>query len=666
MKRLRKHNVSNRTPILCALLLFVTGIANLIIRNFQVCIVELVFSVIMTVLHFVFEKKKARELKEILSIVTAETGNMANEVLSRFPLPMIVSGIEGDIMWYNDMASVLLGRTDLYSASLPKLLPELKWTELLKSTDGINVDIVHNERHYKVLGNIIKRNDDVLNGENYSLLLYFDDYTDEVLIKNSYENEKIDVAIITIDNYDDVFQTMDDAMGQNALIEINSIVSKWVAESNGLLKKTDSDKYLVFFEHQYLDDYIKNKFDILEKVREIGEEIKHSITISIGIGTGGHLNENENAARNSVEMVWARGGDQVAIKSDGQYKFFGGVAVDYEKSTRVKTRVFSKGLKELIMQADKVLFIGHSQADYDCFGAAVGLSRAVRILNKKSYIILDSSPAIKPILDEMQKHSEYDGMIISPNNALEIAGEETLLVVLDTHRPSILPVPEILDKVNKIVLIDHHRRGTEFIENASLTYHEPYASSACEMATEVLQYIDDSKSLSTFEAKALYLGILMDTKNFVTKTGVRTFEAASYLKRYGVNTMEAKKVLNLDFDEYVVRMDIIRQAEIWNTDIAVSFCAETFNNMRAVSSQAADEMLNISGINAAVVVYQGDSEVYFSARSFGDINVQLIMEKLGGGGHMTVAGCQIKNISMTDARNLLKDAIKEYIEEIKN
>lgn len=348
-----------------------------------------------------------------------------------------------------------------------------------------------------------------------------------------------------------------------------------------------------------------------------------------------------------------------------EFKFYGSSTKDYEKSTRVKTRMFSFALKEMIAQSDKVIIMGHQAADYDSFGASLGISRAAKIMNKNVHIVLDLSPAIKPLYDEMQSIPEYAEMIISPNVAIEMTDKNTLLIILDTHRPSMMPAPELLNIANKVVLIDHHRRSTEFIENHSLIYLEPYASSTCEMVTEVLQYLDDKKNMTTFEATALYLGIFMDTKNFVTKTGVRTFEAASYLRRYGIKTMEAKKYVSLDFDEYVKRMDIIRIAEIWNTDIAVSICDYAFNNMRVISSQAADEMLNISGIKAAFVVYQIDNVVYFSARSFTDVNVQLIMEKLGGGGHMTVAGCQIKNISLQDAREKLKDAIKEYIDENK-
>ncbi len=653
-----------RIKVILIILFAVLGLVSLFLKETPIAILEFMVSLLLLIFVIYDEINKNKEMSKVISMITEQGGNTTNEIITRFPFPMLILDIEGKIMWYNDFASNMFNIQDLYGMMLTQLITEFKWTELLKFKDDINMNISYNDRNYTVFGSIIKRND---SGENsaYSVLLYFNDITDNVVSKKMREDEKVDVAIVTIDNYDDVFQAMDDAKSQETIGKINSIVSKWVNESNGVMKKTESDRYLVFFEHQHLEKYIKNKFDILDKIRAVGDEIKEPITISIGIGTGGHLIENETNARASVEMAWGRGGDQVAVKNSEEFKFYGSSTKDYEKSTRVKTRMFSFALKEMISQSDKVIIMGHQAADYDSFGASLGISRAAKIMNKNVHIVLDLSPAIKPLYDEMQAIPEYAEMIISPNVAIEMTDKNTLLIILDTHRPSMMPAPELLNIANKVVLIDHHRRSTEFIENHSLIYLEPYASSTCEMVTEVLQYLDDKKNMTTFEATALYLGIFMDTKNFVTKTGVRTFEAASYLRRYGVNTMEAKKYVSLDFDEYVKRMDIIRIAEIWNTDIAVSICDYAFNNMRVISSQAADEMLNITGIKAAFVVYQIDNVVYFSARSFTDVNVQLIMEKLGGGGHMTVAGCQIKNISLQDAREKLKDAIKEYIDENK-
>lgn len=664
IKRKRNNKLlQKRINIFLIILFCILGIISLFTKETAIA---LVVAILLLILLIIGEIIKNKEMSQFMSMLSEESGSMTSEIITRFPFPMLVLSIDGKIVWHNDYAATMFNSQNLYGMILPQLIQDLKWTELLKKTDDINMQITYNSRNYFLYGSIIKRNPTEENkNASYSVLLYFNDITDSVIAKKKREDEKVDVAIITIDNYDDVFQPMDDVKSQETIGKINSIVSKWGNESNGIVKKTESDRYLLFFEHQYLEHYIKNKFDILEKIRAVGDEIKEPITISIGIGTGGHLIENEANARASVEMVWGRGGDQAAIKDSDEFKFFGSTTKDYEKSTRVKTRMFAFALKEMISKSDNVMIMGHNAADYDSYGAAIGISRAVRNLDKNAYIILDSSPAIKPLFDEMQSMEEYSGMIISPNTALEMAGKNTLLLVLDTHRPSMLPAPSLLGVANQIVLIDHHRRSTEFIDNLSLFYLEPYASSTCELVTEILQYIDDKKKMNSFEAMALYLGIFMDTKNFVAKTGVRTFEAASYLKRYGINTMDVKSLVNLDFDDYVKRMDIIREAEIWHGNIAVSICENSFDNMRVISSQAADEMLNISGIKAGFVVYQVDHIVYFSARSLPDINVQLIMEKLGGGGHASVAGCQLKGITLQDAKKYLKDAIIEYIEETK-
>ena len=666
MKKSYSHYLKYIIPTISMIIMLLMSMVNFAYGNKYVSLVEFVIGLALLIYILVFGRNKSKEMQEYMSLMTEQSGSLTHEVLSRFPLAMVVLSIDGKVLWYNEPMSEIFSGEDLFNLYLPDSMPELKWTEILKSTDDINLSIDYNEHNYNVHGSIIKHQDYNSSNISYSVLLYFKDRTDEVKAQKLYMNEKTDVAIITIDNYDDLFQAMDDTKAQETLVKINSIISKWVSEGNGLLKKIDKDRFLVFFEHQYLDAYIKNKFNILEKVRAVGDEIKEPITVSIGIGTGGHLIENEAYARNSVEMVWGRGGDQVAIKDDDNFKFYGGTTKDYEKSTRVKTRLFATALKDMINNADNVIIIGHKGADYDSFGAAIGILRAVKLAEKKPYIVLDNPSAVKILYDEMNKNPEYQDVIINENTAMEIVTENSLVIIVDTHRPSMLPAYEILNVVKKIVLIDHHRRSTEFIDNLSLMYLEPYASSTCEMVTEILQYIDDKKKMNSFEAKALYMGILIDTKNFVTKTGVRTFEAASYLKRYGVNTMEVKKVFNLSIDEYVNRLEIIKNAEIWNENIAVSVCESDIENIRIASSQAADEMLNISGIKAAFIIYQIETGICFSARSFGDINVQIIMEKLGGGGHMTVAGAQIKDISLEDAKNRLQMAISEYFEENKN
>lgn len=634
-------------------------------KNIYISVAGAVAAAVLIIYMIAVQKRHSNDLLEYIKIISTQNSTMANDAISHFPLATAILRIDGKIMWYNDMFSEMFNNRDLYEVSLTGLMPDLNWSKILKSTGGVNCMVSYREHHYHVMGNIIESKTAVdENGQPiYSVLLYFLDKTETEDLREKYENEKTDIAFINIDNFDDIYQKMDDEIYQNTLSAISKAVSTWVAQSKGVMKKTDRDRYIVFFEHRYLKSYIKSKFDLLDKIRAIGEAIKTPITVSIGIGTGGHLLENEGFARAAIDMALGRGGDQAAVKDEAQYTFYGGNSKDYEKSTRVKTRAFAVALKDFIAHSDKVIFMGHANADYDCLGAAVGLQRAVRSLGKKPYIVFDNSPSVKHLSEEIRLNPEYDGMLISNSTAMEILTADTLLVILDTHRPSMLPCPELLKKAKKIILIDHHRRSTEFIENTSLVYHEPYASSTCEMATEILQYIDERRTMTSFEAMALYVGILMDTKNFITKTGVRTFEAASYLKRYGLDTSQVKRMFNIDKDEYMRKLDIVKTTQLYNANTAIAMSVSNFPNIRTISSQAADDMLNIAGTKAAFVLYPVNDDIFVSARSLGDFNVQLIMEKLGGGGHMTVAGAQLKGISLDAALDRVKKAIDEYISE---
>lgn len=666
MKKNIKHQPLTAGLILSILTFWVAGLLTLMRYNHYILSgVEFMAGLLLTVYFIVIKKRHAKDLEEYIKIVTTQNSTMANDAISRFPLPTVILRIDGRIMWYNDLFSQMFDNKDLYEIVLSDVIPDLKWSEILKASDSISMPASYKGNSYLVTGNIIisKNAVDEKGQPIYSVLLYFTDLTETVRLRRKYESEKTDVAIINIDNFDDIFHKMDDDIYQTTISTISRLVSLWVSQSKGVLKKTERDRYFVFFEHCYLEDYIKSKFDLLDRIRAIGEEIKTPITISIGIGTGGHLLENEGYARSAIDMALGRGGDQAAVKNGTQYSFYGGNSKDYEKSTRVKTRAFAAALKDFIKHADKVIFMGHEIADYDSLGAAIGLQRAVRSLDKQPYIIFDGSPAVRLITEDAKQHPEYEGMFINNTTAMEIVTPETLVIVLDTHRPSMLPCPELINRASKVVLIDHHRRSTEFLENISLTYHEPYASSTCEMVTEIMQYIDDSRSMTSFEAMTLYVGILMDTKNFLTKTGVRTFEAASYLKRYGLDTTQVKRLFNVDKDEYMRKLDILKTMQIYSGNMAIAQSDENFTNIRVISSQAADDMLNISGIQAAFVLYPVDGSVFISARSLGDVNVQVIVERLGGGGHMMIAGAQLKNTNLQNAKLLLQQAIDKYLSE---
>ncbi len=665
---MKKRGTFKDIPLIL-ILIIVALIANISMAFFdsydrKVYVAVDAFTAIIAVFCFMRYLVKNKERADYAQLINDNKVTAANEVLNGFPLAMAVFDIDGAVLWFNDEFQSLTGNNNLYFTKITSLFPDIKWMDILKSHDAVEMEMSYNERQYNIYGKIAKNsgaNSDAL----YSVILYFEDITELTITKKLYENEKTDVAVVNIDNYDEIFQKMDDSQSQEVISKINSLIMRWGGESHGVIKRLERDKYLLFFEHLYLDHYTKERFNVIEKVRTVGEEIKIPVTISIGVGTGGSITDNENNARQAMEMVWGRGGDQAAVKNLDQYTFYGGKAKDYEKSTRVKTRAFSVALRDYIAHAENVIFMGHDNADYDSFGAAMGLQRAARTLGKKPYIVYNNDQAVEDVVNEVKKNMEYNGMLISPEEALEFADENTLLVILDTHRRTMLPCPELIDRVNNVIIIDHHRRSTDFITPVSLTYHEPYASSTCEMVTEILQHIGDVRKVTALEAQALYMGILMDTKNFVVKTGVRTFEAASYLKRCGLNTVDIKKLFNIDRDEYIHRIDIIKKSKIFMDTMAITICQESYGNMRVISAQAADDMMNIAGVKAAFVVYPMDSVMNVSARSYGDINVQVIMEKLGGGGHATVAGAQIKTTNPEMAANQLENAIKEYFDELK-
>ena len=658
-----------RAAIISSLLLIIGGILFCITPNRIAGIAEIAVGSVIFIAVFVIRSSRKDSMGKFLNTLAKNSNSISANLMGSFPIPVVVTHIDGSIQWYNEKFSEMFSNKNLFDIKIEAVISDIKWGEILKTASDYEKRIQIGEKKYLFVANTIKNKHTTApdSEDKLSVYIYLIDKTAEVELKKMYNNDRTDIAIINIDNYDDVLQRVNDDEQQQILSQIRKYVNEWSAESGALVKNTDRDRYYMFFEHQYLADYVGKKFDILYKIRKVGENIKLPVSISIGIGTGGSLSENDAYARSALDMALGRGGDQVCIKDDTQYKFYGSKARDYEKSTRVKTRAFAAALKDFIKNSDKVFFMGHSGADYDCFGAAIGLQRAVRTLNVKPYVVYDNnSPAISTLYNELKAMPEYKGMFISGEEALEYLTTDSLVVILDTHRPTMLPCPLLTERAAKVVLIDHHRRSTDFINPCSLIYHEPYASSTCEMATELLEYMNVGSSLTTLEAECLYTGILMDTKNFIVKTGVRTFEAASYLRRLGLNTADTKKLFNVSKEDYDHRADIVKTAQVIAPQIAVARSYEKVPNIRVIASQAADEMLNIADIHASIVVYPLENFVGISARSLGDINVQLIMEYLGGGGHSTVAGAQVKDKSIDAVVGDVTDAVSEYLSNNEN
>lgn len=652
--------------LVLSVLLAAGGVVCLISGQIYAGAAETFIGTAAAIYFAVLGNNRKKLIKDYTRLLGSENGPVSSNVMANFPIPMVVTHVDGSIRWYNERFSQLMDKKDMSEYMLEKILPQIKWSVILKNASNIDIEITVAGKKYHVVGSMLsdKAHSSTAAEDRSSIYLYFMDETTEFELREIYESEKTDIAIVNIDNYEEVLQRINDNEHQQVTSKIRKYLNEWAESGNAILKNTDRDRYFIIFEHKYLKKFTDDKFKILENIRAIGENIRIPVSISIGIGCGGNINENEVSARNALDMALGRGGDQVCIKDDTQYSFFGGKSREYEKSTRVKTRAVAVALKDFIIQSDKVIFVGHSNADYDCLGAAVGLQRAVRTLGKNPYIVYDNnSPAVKKLYDELREKQEYKGMFITIDHALEEITDDTLLVVLDTNRPSMLPDIRLLEYSSKVVLIDHHRRSTDFINPCSLIYHEPYASSTCEMATELLEYMDLGSSLTATEAECLYTGILMDTKNFMLKTGVRTFDAASYLKRLGLNTMSVKRLFNTTKTDYDHKVDIVKTAQEISPGIAVAKTYEKCPNIKVVASQAADDMLNIGNIRASFVVYPLDNSVSISARSIGDVNVQLILEKLGGGGHMTVAGAQLKDTTIDQAIQLVHSAVNEYIKE---
>ncbi len=656
MKKLYNRHSFLAGLLFCMAVVFGIGIGDLLVGNKTSAIVEFCLVTIFVVYLLVVQIMRKHDMDNYLSLLISRGDNVSHNAVTMLPIPMAVLSVDGFIMWYNDPFAEIIAEDGLYNKPICEVMQELKWNEILKSEE-IAEKCEYNDRLYNISGRIVH------NGDDISVLLYFEDMTDFVALQQKYENERTVFGIVVVDNYDDLFGRMDDIGSQQASAIVNRNIIAWAEETKGIIKRLERDRYLVMFEKSMLPECIEKKFDVLEKVRQAGESLNMPVSVSIGIGIGDSLLESEEYARSALSMAEGRGGDQAVVKDAVQYSFYGGKTREYEKSTRVKTRAFATALRDFIKNTDSVFLMGHKTADYDCFGAAIALAKVAIDMGKKAYIVYDNSPAVEELTEKLRELPEYEGVLISADYAKEIAVKNSVTIVLDTHRLSMLPSPELTEICDRVVLIDHHRRSTEFLPKVSLMYHEPYASSTCEMVAEILQYIDDKRKVGAFEAKSLYIGILMDTKNFMVKTGVRTFEAASFLRKYGVDTTEVKKMLAMDKDEYMYKIKIMENMELYDGNIAIAYTEEKYHNMRVVASTACDDLLGIKGVKAAFVVYLIDTAVYISARSLGDANVQLICEKLGGGGHMTVAGAQLKGKTIEETKQCVKAAIDEYNKE---
>jgi c-di-AMP phosphodiesterase-like protein len=643
--------------------LWIIGILALVIFTYEQVygILGLVLLVYLIYYNWTTSYKRKKKWTHYIESLSSEIDSASKYAILNLPVPLIILEFDGMVTWYNSKFSEAVKEKDLLERNIDEIIPGFKISEVLKedSDSGRDIKFTIKGRLYQTLYNVVKADKD-----RYIVILYFIDRTELSKLTIRYEEEQTALAQIEVDDYDDVISSTEEGKRPLVIAEIDRRLGLWATRMNGIIKKQQKDKYVVFFDSRYLENQIAKKFDILDEIREINQGNKIPVTLSIGAsvrkGNFGQLEEDSVAA---LDLALGRGGNQAVVKKDALFDFYGGKTKALEKRNKVKARVVSHALKQLLDQSSRVIIMGHKIPDMDSFGASIGVYRMALNRGKDAFIVMNGDEGnIEAIYDKFRNNKGY--AFIQPQRAQEICDEKTLLIVVDTHRPSFVQCPELLELTNKIVLIDHHRRGTEFIENTVLRYLEPYASSASELVTEILQYIEERMTLEKMEAEALLAGIMVDTKNFSLKTGVRTFEAASFLRRAGADTTEVKQLFKDDLELFVSRAEIVRKAEIIRDEIAISVCAEYKGNIQLVIAQAADTLLNIKGINTSFVIgVKSDGETLISGRSLGDINVQVILEKLGGGGHLTVAGAQIEGIKPEEARKMLLAAIDEYLEK---
>ncbi len=581
--------------------------------------------------------------------------------LVKYPAPVVIIDLNGEIKWYNGNFKSLMGGKEIFGVRIQSLIPQIEVNKLVESRGEFGSVIEIGSSTYEVEAKVTGREDK--NAKHKFLILYLIDKTDEYTLARLREEEKTVEALVVIDNYEEVLKETPDSNHGKILGEIEQNIGNWISLGDGIFRKFERDKFLVVFEQRKFEKILEDKFEILNRIKNINLENKIPVTISIGVGQHGiDPKENDKFARFALDMALGRGGDQVVIKDRESLNFFGAKSREVEKRTKVKARVVAHALRRLIDNSGKVLIMGHRAGDMDSIGAAIGLFKIAKRRNKRAFIIVDKETVnAKETIAEFERKTDYVEAFITNEQAMNSLEKDTLVIVVDTHRPSMVECPDILRHTDNIVLIDHHRRSEECIQNTVLMHHEAYASSTCEMVTEIMQYIQDSPILDKKEAEALYAGIFMDTNGFVNKAGVRTFEAASYLKRLGVDTIQIRRSFKCDKEIFIKKSKIIGAARFYRDNIAISLVSDESREAQVMCAQSADELLDIKGIEAAFVLLKKGKMIYISARSLDEINVQIIMEKLGGGGHITLAGAQMENMTLQEAEEKLHWAIDEVL-----
>ena len=666
-------NAYVKWPLWLSVILVIFNVCMFFV-NLKAGLVMLAFlAIYISVALFLYYKNKSLIINDLVSFAT-RYGQVQRQLLRDLEIPYVLLDEGGKVIWTNEAFEQTTHIKNGYKKSIMTILPEIQKEDIPVVEAENEIMITHEGEDFrvsmrKVILNEMMESSDVLETietDSYLIAMFMFDETRINTLQRENDDQKLVVGLIYLDNYDEALESIEEVRRSLLVALIDRKINKYFSSMEALVKKLDKDKYLVVFQKKFLKLLVERKFDILEdaKTVNIGNEMAVTLSIGIGVETGTYI-DNYESARQSIDLALGRGGDQAVVKTKNDVMYYGGKTQVAEKNTRVKARVKAHALREIIESTDKIIVMGHKLPDVDSFGAAIGVYRAAKTLGKKTHIVINEvSTSVRPLMDRVLGTEEYEqDIFLNSVEALDAADENTVVVVVDTNKPSYTECEGLLSRCKTIVVIDHHRQGTEKIENATLSYIEPYASSACEMVAEIIQYISDTMKIKQVEADCIYSGMMIDTNNFLTKTGVRTFEAAAYLRRNGADVTRVRKMFRDSMDDYKVRAEIVRNAEVHANDFAISVTPEEIpiESPTIIGAQAANELLNINGIKASFVLTSFQNQIYISARSIDEINVQVIMERLGGGGHLNIAGTQLSSVTSEEAKQMLIDTIDSMI-----
>lgn len=649
------------------LYLIALGVMTIIIWIYQPVLGVIAFLVLAYLIYHSYSEadNKNKEMNRYIELLSEEFETAAKHAIFNMPFPLVIIDDKGSITWYNTPFLDMIIDEDILNERIYDLVPGLNLDEFLKNEENQPKKIKYDNKIYLVYPNFVD-NKKTASTSNKLTILYWVDHTFYFNLEEKYNDEKAIVSLIYIDNYDDVKNNTPDINRPLLIAEIDKMINEYFAQYSGLVRKYENDKYLIFMENRALDKIQERKFDILDDIRELNIGNTLPITLSMGVSaTGESLIKSQNNAKAAIDIALGRGGDQAVLNKEGAYEFYGGKSKALEKRNKVRARVIGHALRQLIDQADNVLVMGHKNPDMDSIGSAIGVLRGITNRGKDGYIVLnEENPSIANICDKMRvDQPELSDRLITTEMAEDIVSSNSLMIMVDNHKPSFTEAPSLLDLVTKIVVIDHHRRGAEFVKEPVLTYLEPYASSTSELVTEILSYMSDSVDLTKFEAEALLSGITVDTNKFSFQTGVRTFEAASILKRAGADTTSVRQLFRDDHDTFMYKAKVIGSSKIVFNNIAIGRLEENIENGLLIAAQSSNELLDVKGVEASFVLTYSNDRIHISGRSLGRVSVQIIMERLGGGGHLSSAGTQIMGVSMDEAEKMLIDTIDKYFRE---